>query len=79
MTDKYDVFIHRFCQNKTTTTATGELQWQRKVREELLKLVPIGLIERKMACPTCGPRMKKGYAEFKKDVRRELKKEMEGK
>lgn len=78
MTDKYDAFINKYCLNRlSTTSATGEMQWLRKCREELLNLMPIGFIERKLACPDCGPRLKKGYAAFKKEARRELKKERE--
>ena len=33
------------------------------------------LIARKLGCPTCGPRFRKGYKAFKVEVRRELAKE----
>lgn len=34
-----------------------------------------GLINRKMACPDCGPKFKESYKKFCDEVERELKKE----
>ena len=67
--DKYDVFINRFCKNPRSATAMGELDWQRKVREELFNLFTVGYINRIQACPKCGPKWKKKYAAFKKEAK----------
>lgn len=77
MLDKYDSFIMRFCKNPTsTTTFHGEFQWQKKCRMALMEIVPPdGLINRKLACPNCGPKLKKSLSSFRKEVRRELKRE----
>lgn len=71
--DKYDVFINRFCKNPRSATAMGELDWQRKVREELFNLFTVGYINRIQACPKCGPKWNKKYAAFKKEAKEALR------